>query len=91
MPFRKGAKRPARAGRKKGTPNKLTSGIGLRWRAMLATPRYRAFFTKRLKAGRLPPMLEALMWHYAYGKPIETQVVTGVDGGPVTVNHLHLP
>lgn len=33
---------------------------------------YRDSLTSRIKSGALPAQLEAMLWHYAYGKPKET-------------------
>ena len=37
----------------------------------------------RLRAGRLPPALECLLWHYAKGKPKDDLQVTGNERGPL--------
>lgn len=70
-------------GRIKGTPNKSTGLIAEKCRALLEDPGYQDYFTHRLKQGALPPVLEALMWHYAYGKPKELHEHSGPDGGPI--------
>ncbi len=70
-------------GRKAGTPNKRDGEIEARCKALIEEPGYQDYFTHRLRNGTLPPMLEAMTWHYAYGKPIERQEQTGPDGGPI--------
>lgn len=32
---------------------------------------YRDSLTRRIKSDTLPPAVECMLWHYAYGKPIE--------------------
>ena len=76
-------------GRTKGTPNKVQKDVAERCRAMIESPEYVAYFQHRLMVGQLAPALEALSWHYAYGKPRERVEVTGADGGPIEV-HDHL-
>lgn len=70
-------------GRRAGVPNKVASEVGARCRALLESQKYQDYFAHRLEVGNLPPMLEALTWHYAYGKPVERQEHTGPDGGPI--------
>lgn len=41
-------------------------------RGLLNTPAYVASLEARLLNGTLAPGVEALLWHYAYGKPVET-------------------
>jgi len=70
-------------GRVAGTPNKATAMVEARCRALLETDTYQKYFAHRLEVGQLPPMLEALTWHYAYGKAVERQEVSGPNGGPI--------
>jgi hypothetical protein len=72
-------------GRKKGTPNKATADVRALCTQLLTDPAYVANFTERLHAGKLAPHVEALLWHYAYGKPVEHLEVGGEDGRPVEV------
>ena len=80
MAFKKGE-----GGRPKGVRNKSTELVEARCRALIETESYQKYFAHRLEVGQLPPMLEALTWHYAYGKPVERQEHTGVGGGPIQV------
>jgi len=41
------------------------------FRQFLASPEYRQGLLDRVRLGTLPPALEVLMYHYAYGKPTE--------------------
>lgn len=72
-------------GRTKGTPNKTTTELGQACRRLVEDRAYRAAFKLRLHAGELAPPLEAMVWHYAYGKPLERHEVGGEGGGPVRV------
>ncbi len=87
MPFKKG-----QGGRPKGAVNKVQRRADVEAACLLLVedPTYRAGFTLRLHAGTLPPALEAMVWHYSYGKPTERYEVTGEDGAPVTVIHKHV-
>ena len=44
----------------------------------------------RAKAGELSPAIEAMLWHYAFGKPKEHLEHSGPSGGviPVDLNGL---
>jgi hypothetical protein len=66
VPFKKGE-----GGRPKGVPNKSTTDTAAVCRALVEDDTYRKAFKKRLHAGELAPALEAMAWHYAYGKPKE--------------------
>lgn len=72
-------------GRRKGTPNKSTGAVADRCRQLIESKAYQAFFKQRLERGELPPAVEAMTWHYAYGKPKESLELTGAEGGPVRV------
>lgn len=80
-------------GRRKGTPNKSTGAVADRCRQLIESIEYQAFFRQRLLAGDLPPAVEAMTWHYAYGKPKESLELSGADGGPVKVEFVivHAP
>lgn len=72
-------------GRQKGTPNKSTGVVAERCRKLIESKEYLNSFAKRLKAGELPPAVEAMAWHYAYGKPKESLELSGDGGGPVRI------
>ena len=63
--------KPPGSGRKKGTPNKATTEVAAFCRSIVLDPHYLRTFAARAKAGKLPPNLEAMLWHYSYGKPRE--------------------
>ena len=64
-PFKKGE-----GGRPKGVPNKATRDIKAWARGMLEDPDYRASLKARLASGQAG-QVEALLYHYGYGKPKE--------------------
>lgn len=77
------AKGKKTGGRKAGTPNRATAEVDARCRALIESQDYQDYFAHRLKVGQLPPALEAMTWHYAYGKPVERTELTGPSGGPI--------
>lgn len=80
-PFTKG---DPRAGRPKGAPNKVTAEVRKAAQGLVEDPVYRASLKERLQSGKLAPAMEALLWHYAYGKPKEVHELVGQDGEPLT-------
>jgi hypothetical protein len=40
-------------------------------RQLLDSADYRDSLQKRIRTGDLPPAVETMLWHYAYGKPVE--------------------
>jgi len=77
MSFRPG--KPKTGGRMRGTPNKATRDIKEFARSVLESPNYRASLKKRLICGNAPK-IEELLYHYAFGRPVERTEVTGEDG-----------
>ena len=69
-----------KASRTKSRPRR-----GRRARNSLTIPVYRDRLKARLLAGRLPPALECLLWHYAKGKPKDDLQVTGNERGPLKI------
>jgi hypothetical protein len=74
-------------GRTKGSVNKI-AGVPVNHvrdicRSMIDGPVYRAKLLARLESGKIAPAVETMLWHYAYGKPVETVELTGKDGGPM--------
>jgi hypothetical protein len=65
------------SGRPQGVANIATTDARKLCQSLVENPAYRTSFAQRLKAGELPPALEAMVWHYAYGKPKETADVRG--------------
>ncbi len=87
MAFKKGE-----GGRPRGATNHATSLIRAKCLALIKDPNYQADFKRRLSAGQLPPVLEAMTWHYAIGKPPESLEVSGPGGAsvPISVVHKHV-
>lgn len=71
-------------GRPKGRLNDATLEVRIAARALVEDPEYRENLRSRLVAGELPPPVECMLWHYAYGKPKET-VAVEVTRGPVAL------
>ena len=82
MPFKKGE-----GGRPKGAGNKVTAAMRRKCLTLISDPAYQKDFKRRLQAGELAPALEAMAWHYAIGKPVET--IQGPEGGPVPISVIH--
>lgn len=66
-------------GRKKGTRNRAAVEIKEAARNIVESPSYLASLKARLKAGDAPHM-ESLLFHYAYGKPVERIAPTDPTG-----------
>lgn len=46
---------------------------------------YRRSLELRANSGTLPPAVETMLWHYAYGKPVETiHLTTPLEGTDLT-------
>ena len=71
-------------GRRKGTPNKVTAEARAICAAILDDPTYRTNLTARARAGTLAPAVEAMLWHYAFGKPRESLEVTVGPAGDLS-------
>lgn len=74
MAWPKGQPRPANSGRKAGTTNKRNQGIETFARSIVEAPAYQANLRTRAETGTLAPGMEAMLFHYAYGKPREQHV-----------------
>lgn len=73
---------PARPGRLAAPePENLTAESFCR--NIIASPEYRQSILNRIILGGLPPAVECLMWHYAYGKAPDRVEHTGKDGAPI--------
>lgn len=83
-PFQKGQSGNPR-GRKPGAVNKVTAEAKAACAAIVDDPIYRSMLLKRAQLGRLAPAVEAMLWHYAKGKPKEHVEVSGVDGQPINM------
>ena len=74
-----------RAGRPKGTPNKVTAEVREVAQSIVEDPIYREVLKQRLLMGKLAPAMESMLWHYAYGKPKERVELSTTDGLPLTL------
>src|SRR5688572_27239227 len=79
-PFKKG---DPRVGRKPGAVNKTTVEAKAIARSLIEDPEYQAGLKARMLAGELAPAMEALLWHYGFGKPKDTVEHSGPNGGPI--------
>jgi hypothetical protein len=59
-------------GRQRGQPNKVTAAVRQAATEIVRDTGYRAALRRRLIRGDLPPQVEVLLWHYAYGRPTQT-------------------
>ena len=64
-------------GRRKGVPNKATLEVRQFCASIVDDPAYQRSIRERAFAGELPPAMEALLWHYRFGKPKEEAHVQG--------------
>ena len=71
-------------GRRKGTPNKVTAEARAVCAAILDDRTYRTNLTARARAGTLAPAVEAMLWHYAFGKPKDSLDVTVGPAGDLS-------
>ena len=66
----RGGARPG-AGRPKGSIPKDQSGVEAFARSIVEDATYQTNFKTRAKQGQLAPVLETMLYYYAYGKPVE--------------------
>jgi hypothetical protein len=81
----KGASKTPGSGRKKGSRNKRSKPVEDIARGIIEDPVYLTNLKDRALAGTLPPMIEALMFHYLFGKPQEKLEVSGDADHPLRV------
>lgn len=73
-------------GRPKGAKNKVSVEMKDISRRMLSSAAYRAKLVKRLESGKIAPAVECMLYHYAYGKPIEQHEHSGPGGVPLAAS-----
>jgi hypothetical protein len=67
-------------GRPPGAVNKIRGEAKVFCQEVLRSEEYRQSVRQRAKSGTLPAQVEVLLWHYAYGKPVEhVQVATAAN------------
>ena len=62
-------------GCKRGTPNRATREAKEFSASIINEPRYQRNLRARAIKGSLPPAVEAMLWHYAFGVPKQTVAV----------------
>ena len=85
--FYKGMKRPPNAGRKKGTPNRMTVAIKDAVLAAFHGVGGQAYLEKMARS-KIGANKRAMLSMFSKLIPLE---VTGKDGGPVSTVHVYLP
>jgi hypothetical protein len=70
-------------------PDKIT--VGDFCHGVLHSTTYRESLMRRILMDSLPPAVECLMYHYAYGKPVERLEHSGPGGGPIESKVIILP
>lgn len=83
-----GLKRTAGPGRPKGRLNNATVEVKEACSRLVDDPTYRKRLQARLVAGKLPPAVECMLWHYAKGKPKE-QIEVNVPEPVQVINKFH--
>ncbi len=79
-PFKKGQSGNP-AGRKKGVPNKATLEVRELARALTTgNDDYMKKLRTKLKNGSCSPTVETMLWHYAWGRPVERVELANPDG-----------
>jgi len=81
--FTPGMARPAGAGRKPGQQNRTTLQIRALAQRLLTDREYQKNLRASLRNLTLDPGLIRMLYHYGYGKPIDTLEISGRNGGPI--------
>lgn len=58
------------SGRPRGTPNKATTEVRELCQRLVTDPAYLETLVTDFKKRELPPQIETLIWHYAFGRPV---------------------
>ena len=69
----------SRKGRPPGSVNAIHKRVRAIAQQILGSQEYVASLNARIKDGTLPPAMETLLWHYAYGKPRDQIQLTVMD------------
>ncbi len=86
--FKRGRRKTG--GRKKGTPNTAPVEGRSLCRQLVTDKEYQRRFRERFVKGELPAYLEGMIWHFAFGKPRQTDEVQ-VDEGPARLQVTVVP
>ena len=65
--FAKGRRKTG--GRRRGTANRATASAKGLARELICDPEYRENLSQAFARREVPPVIEALIWHYAFGRP----------------------
>jgi hypothetical protein len=76
-------------GRPRGVPNKVTIEAKQACAEIVDDPVYRGMLLKAARARKLAPAIEALLWHYAKGKPRDRVDVTVKDTVEQPLSDMH--
>src|SRR5829696_4138630 len=69
--FKPGQTKPPNSGRRAGGPNKVSVEARDLCYRLVHDARYHGELRRRMCGGRIHPTIEALIWAYAIGKPVE--------------------
>ena len=72
-------------GRVRGTPNKRTTEVEAYAKSILEDPRVQDKMIEQAQDGTLSPPIMALLFYYAYGKPVERHEHGGDANNPLQV------
>lgn len=76
-------------GRPKGAKNKSTLEIAKIAGDLVRDATYQRNLLKRMRSGKVPPAVETMFWHYAYGKPRD--VLKLEQDSPFVLQHVATP
>lgn len=79
--FLKGQPKVPGSGRKRGTVNKATEQVREMARRIVDDPQYQETLLSRARFGELSPLMERVLWEYAYGRPPEKIAEESERGG----------
>jgi len=91
MAWPKGKKRGQRvagSGRKKGSQNKRTQAIEAYAKSIVEDPAVQGVLLQQARQGTLPAPVLQMLFHYAYGRPVERIEQSGPGGGPIPYQDL---
>ena len=72
-------------GRPRGVPNRTTIEVREASRALVEDPAYRRKLAEDLRKRKVAPMIEQMLWHYAYGKPKHLLEIRGAPPGVLVI------
>jgi hypothetical protein len=75
-------------GRPKGKPNKATEEVKALAASFVDDPDYRKKLLGDWKKRKVHPSIEAMIWHYAKGKPKDSLEITGDSMRPLIIDRV---